>query len=44
VATGQLDFFCFFGSGQAYLSVLRNANLAAWDGLAVNWRPLMCGR
>lgn len=36
---GQLDFFYFFGSGYAYLSVLRIADLAAQEGVRVNWRP-----
>jgi 2-hydroxychromene-2-carboxylate isomerase len=36
---GQLDFFYFFGSGYAYLSVLRIADLAAKNGVTVNWRP-----
>lgn len=36
---GQLDFFYFFGSGYAYLSVLRIAELAAQEGVRVNWRP-----
>lgn len=36
---GQLDFFYFFGSGYAYLSVLRIADLAAKEGVTVNWRP-----
>lgn len=35
----QLDFFYFFGSGYAYLSVLRIAGLAAQEGVRVNWRP-----
>lgn len=36
---GRLDFFYFFGSGYAYLSVLRIADLAAGAGVTVNWRP-----
>lgn len=36
---GQVDFFYFFGSGYAYLSVLRIADLAAQEGVTVNWRP-----
>jgi 2-hydroxychromene-2-carboxylate isomerase len=36
---GQVDFFYFFGSGYAYLSVLRIADLAAQQGVTVNWRP-----
>jgi 2-hydroxychromene-2-carboxylate isomerase len=38
-AMGQLDFFYFFGSGYAYLSVLRIADVAAEAGVTVNWRP-----
>lgn len=38
-AMGQLDFFYFFGSGYAYLSVLRIADVAAKAGVTVNWRP-----
>lgn len=38
-AMAQLDFFYFFGSGYAYLSVLRISDLAAKAGVAVNWRP-----
>jgi 2-hydroxychromene-2-carboxylate isomerase len=36
---GGLDFFYFFGSGYAYLSVLRIAPLAEKAGVAVRWRP-----
>jgi 2-hydroxychromene-2-carboxylate isomerase len=36
---GQLDFFYFFGSGYAYLSVLRIADLAERNGVKVHWRP-----
>ncbi len=35
----QLDFFYFFGSGYAYLSVLRISDVAAKAGVTVNWRP-----
>jgi 2-hydroxychromene-2-carboxylate isomerase len=35
----QIDFFYFFGSGYAYLSVMRIADLAARDGVHVRWRP-----
>ncbi|MBL9050651.1 MAG: DsbA family protein [Tabrizicola sp.] len=35
----RLDFFYFFGSGYAYLSVLRIAALAEEAGVAVRWRP-----
>jgi 2-hydroxychromene-2-carboxylate isomerase len=34
-----LDFFYFFGSGYAYLSVLRIGALAQQSGVAVRWRP-----
>lgn len=36
---GGLDFFYFFGSGYAYLSVLRIAALAEKAGVTVRWRP-----
>jgi 2-hydroxychromene-2-carboxylate isomerase len=39
VAMGRLDFFYFFGSGYAYLSVLRIADLAEKAGVRVQWRP-----
>jgi 2-hydroxychromene-2-carboxylate isomerase len=39
VAMGRLDFFYFFGSGYAYLSVLRIADLAEKAGVTVRWRP-----
>lgn len=35
----QLDFFYFFGSGYAYLSVMRIGRLAEEAGVAVRWRP-----
>jgi 2-hydroxychromene-2-carboxylate isomerase len=35
----QLDFFYFFGSGYAYLSVMRIDNVAAEAGVVVRWRP-----
>jgi 2-hydroxychromene-2-carboxylate isomerase len=35
----RLDFFYFFGSGYAYLSVLRIAELAGKAGVRVQWRP-----
>lgn len=35
----QLDFYYFFGSGYAYLSVMRIAGLARAAGVNVNWRP-----
>jgi 2-hydroxychromene-2-carboxylate isomerase len=34
-----LDFFYFFGSGYAYLSVLRIDALASQAGVTVRWRP-----
>jgi 2-hydroxychromene-2-carboxylate isomerase len=34
-----LDFFYFFGSGYAYLSVLRIDALASQAGVKVRWRP-----
>ena len=37
--SGRLDFFYFFGSGYAYLSVLRIERLAEAAGVAVAWRP-----
>jgi 2-hydroxychromene-2-carboxylate isomerase len=36
---GRFDFFYFFGSGYAYLSVLRIAGLAERAGVTVRWRP-----
>ncbi|MES2540339.1 MAG: DsbA family protein [Pseudomonadota bacterium] len=36
---GRLDFFYFFGSGYAYLSVLRIQALADRAGVQVCWRP-----
>jgi 2-hydroxychromene-2-carboxylate isomerase len=36
---GRLDFFYFFGSGYAYLSVLRIGELADKAGVKVTWRP-----
>ena len=35
-----LDFFYFFGSAYAYLSVQRIGRLAAEAGVPVNWRPI----
>jgi 2-hydroxychromene-2-carboxylate isomerase len=35
----KLDFFYFFGSGYAYLSVMRIEQLAAAAGVEVHWRP-----
>ncbi|MDX8457915.1 2-hydroxychromene-2-carboxylate isomerase [Mesorhizobium humile] len=35
----QIDFFYFFGSGYAYLSVMRIAAMAKQSGVAVRWRP-----
>ena len=35
----QIDFFYFFGSGYAYLSVMRIAATAKQSGVAVRWRP-----
>jgi 2-hydroxychromene-2-carboxylate isomerase len=35
----QLDFFYFFGSCYAYLSVMRIEKLAAEAGVEVRWRP-----
>ncbi|RWE98831.1 MAG: 2-hydroxychromene-2-carboxylate isomerase [Mesorhizobium sp.] len=35
----QLDFFYFFGSGYAYLSVMRIDRMAKQSGVAVRWRP-----
>ena len=35
----ELDFFYFFGSGYAYLSVMRIEEVAARAGVRVNWRP-----
>jgi 2-hydroxychromene-2-carboxylate isomerase len=35
----QLDFFYFFGSGYAYLSVMRIESLARNAGVSVRWRP-----
>jgi 2-hydroxychromene-2-carboxylate isomerase len=36
----HIDFFYFFGSGYAYLSVLRIERLAAEAGVEVRWRPI----
>lgn len=36
----HVDFFYFFGSGYAYLSVLRIGRLAADAGVEVRWRPI----
>jgi 2-hydroxychromene-2-carboxylate isomerase len=36
---GRLDFFYFFGSGYAFLSVLRIGELADKAGVKVTWRP-----
>jgi len=35
----HIDFFYFFGSGYAYLSVMRIAPLAVAQGVTVRWRP-----
>lgn len=35
----QVDFFYFFGSGYAYLSVMRISDLAEAAGVTVRWRP-----
>ena len=35
----ELDFFYFFGSAYAYLSVMRISDVAAKAGVSVNWRP-----
>jgi len=35
----QLDFFYFFGSGYAFLSVMRIDKLAGEHGVRVRWRP-----
>jgi 2-hydroxychromene-2-carboxylate isomerase len=35
----QLDFFYFFGSAYAYLSVMRISGIAERAGIKVNWRP-----
>lgn len=35
----QIDFFYFFGSGYAYLSVMRINRMAKQSGVAVRWRP-----
>jgi 2-hydroxychromene-2-carboxylate isomerase len=35
----QLDFFYFFGSAYAYLSVMRISGIAERAGVKVNWRP-----
>jgi 2-hydroxychromene-2-carboxylate isomerase len=35
----QIDFFYFFGSCYAYLSVMRIAKLAKGSGVEVRWRP-----
>lgn len=35
----HLDFFYFFGSGYAYLSVMRIGKLAKEAGVTIRWRP-----
>ena len=35
----HIDFFYFFGSGYAYLSVMRIADLCKSAGVSVRWRP-----
>ena len=35
----EVDFFYFFGSGYAYLAVMRIGGLAEAAGVKVNWRP-----
>lgn len=35
----QIEFFYFFGSAYAYLSVMRIGKLAQDAGIRVNWRP-----
>jgi len=35
----QVDFFYFFGSVYAYLSVMRIGELAAAAGVSIRWRP-----
>jgi 2-hydroxychromene-2-carboxylate isomerase len=35
----QIDFFYFFGSAYAYLSVMRIEKLASQAGVEVRWRP-----
>jgi 2-hydroxychromene-2-carboxylate isomerase len=39
LATRELDFFYFFGSLYAYLSVMRIEKLATEAGVTVKWRP-----
>jgi 2-hydroxychromene-2-carboxylate isomerase len=39
LAGNHLDFFYFFGSGFAYLSVMRISELAKVAGVTVRWRP-----
>lgn len=39
MAKPELDFFFFFGSGYAYLSVLRIDAASERAGVAVRWRP-----
>jgi 2-hydroxychromene-2-carboxylate isomerase len=39
MTTPQIDFFYFFGSGYAYLSVIRIEKLAKEAGVTVRWRP-----
>jgi 2-hydroxychromene-2-carboxylate isomerase len=35
----HIDFFYFFGSGYAYLSVMRIGKMASEAGVTVRWRP-----
>lgn len=39
MTTKSIDFFYFFGSGYAYLSVMRIDRLARAAGVSVRWRP-----
>jgi hypothetical protein len=39
MTTPRIDFFYFFGSGYAYLSVMRIEKLAKEAGVTVRWRP-----
>jgi 2-hydroxychromene-2-carboxylate isomerase len=39
-AVKHMDFFYFFGSGYAYLSVMRIAAMAEAAGVTVRWRPI----
>ena len=40
----QIEFFYFIGSTYSYLSVTRAADLAAREGVVLDWRPFSVSR